>query len=350
MSTMKRIIVAATGIVAMAMGLHADTVWIGANGGNFNTAANWNNGLPGSTNIAWITNSGAVVNMTNASPAAMTHVYVTGTGTAPTLNISQDFKMSTNANRSLYVGSGNASGFSGTVNHTAGIFTGQRIAIASSTNTATITGRSGTYNFSGGAISMGSTTGSYIQVGSRSGETGYFNLSGTGSVGAEQLMLGLLGATGNVKVEGGGLTLNFGQINMAGTYANSASTKIEAVLTGTGFSTINVATNVIFDIVGTGGNGTEFQLSLGSGFVYSNNVTYTIINAGGDFTGYGRFGNVTNNQVLTVDGKQFTANYITGAGNDKFTLTTIPEPTTVGLFVISAAGLMVARRMQTFKP
>ena len=348
MSTMKRIIVAATGIVAMAMGLHADTVWIGANGGNFNTAANWNNGLPGSANIAWITNSGAVVNMTNASPAAMTHVYVTGTGTAPTLNISQDFKMSTTALRSLNVGGGNAANQSGTVNHTAGTFTGQRIFISVSTNTTTFTNRSGTYNFSGGAILMGSTAGSQISVGSRPGETGYFNLSGTGSVGAESLVLGLLGGTGNVKVEGGGLTLNFGQINMANTYTNNASTKIEAVLTGTGFSTINVATNVLFDTA-TGSNGTEFQLALGSGFVYSNNVTYTIIDAAGDFTGAGRFGNVTNNQVLTVDGNKFTANYITGAGvNDKFTLTTIPEPTTVGLFVISAAGLMIARRMQMF--
>jgi hypothetical protein len=187
-------------------------------------------------------------------------------------------------------------------------------------------------------------------VGARSGETGYFNLSGIGTVAAEQLVLGLYNGNGNVKVEGGGLTLNFGQINMAGTYSGNGSTKIEAVFTGTGFSTINVATNVLFDF-GSGSNGTEFQLSLGSGFVYSNNVTYTIIDAAGDFTGYGRFGNVTNNQVITVDGKQFTANYITDPGaNDKFTLTTIPEPTTVGLFVISAAGLMVARRMQMFKP
>lgn len=349
MSTMRRLMVAAAGMVAMAMGVQADTVWTGAINNNFSTAGNWTNGAPSGTQIAWITNSGANVTMTNASPAAMTHVYVTGTGTAPTLNISQNFSMSTTASRSLYIGGGNAANQSGTVNHTAGTFTGQRIAIASSTNTLTITNRSGTYNFSGGAISMGSTAGSYIQVGSRLGETGNFNLSGTGSVAAEQLVLGLYNGNGNVKVEGGGLTLNFGQINMAGSYAGNGSTKIEAVFTGTGFSTISVATNVIFDI--TGSNGTEFQLSLGSGFVYSNNVTYTIIDAAGDFTGYGRFGNVTNNQVLTVDGKKFTANYITGAGvNDKFTLTTIPEPTTVGLFVISAAGLMVARRMQMFKP
>jgi hypothetical protein len=331
----------------MAMGLHADTVWTGAINNNFSTAGNWTNGAPSGTQIAWITNSGANVTMTNASPAAMTHVYVTGTGTAPTLNISQNFSMNTTASRSLYVGGGNASGLSGTVNHTAGTLTGQRIAIASSTNTATITGRSGTYNFSGGAISLGAA--SYIQVGARPGETGNFNLSGTGSVTSDQLVLGLYNGNGNVKVEGGGLTLNFGQLNMAGSYAGNGSTKIEAVLTGTGFSTINVATNVIFDF-GSGSNGTEFQLSLGSGFVYSGNTTYTIIDAAGDFTGYGRFGNVTNNQVLTVDGKQFIANYITGAGNDKFTLTTIPEPTTVGLFVISAAGLMVARRMQMFKP
>jgi hypothetical protein len=337
-------------MVAMAVGVQADTIWIGANGGNFNTASNWDNGAPSGTQIAWITNSGANVTMTNATAAAITHVYVTGTGTAPTLNISQDFKMSTTASRSLNVGGGNAANQSGIVNHTAGTFTGQRIFIAASTNTAAITGRSGTYNFSGGAISMGSTAGSLISVGARANETGYFNLSGNGTVAAEQLTLGLYNGNGNVKVEGGGLTLNFGQINMAGTYSGNGSTKIEAVFTGTGFSTINVATNVLFDF-GSGSNGTEFQLSLGSGFVYSNNVTYTIIDAAGDFTGYGRFGNVTNNQVITVDGKQFTANYITDPGaNDKFTLTTIPEPTTVGLFVISAAGLMVARRMQMFKP
>ncbi|MEI8207052.1 MAG: hypothetical protein WCG03_09270, partial [Kiritimatiellales bacterium] len=337
MSTIKRLIVALAGVVAMALGVQADTVWIGSDGGNFSTAGNWNNGAPSGTQIAWITNSGAVVNMTNASPAAMSHVYVQGSGTTPTLNISKNFSMATAASRSLSVGGGNASGLSGTVNHTAGTFTGQRIAIASSTNTATITGRSGTYNFSGGAISLSAA--SYIQVGSRPGETGYFNLSGTGSVAADQLGLGLFNGNATVKVEGGGLTLNFGQINMAGTYPGNGSTKIEAVLTGTGFSTINVATNVMFDIPTS--NGTEFQLSLGSGYVHSNGTTYTIIDAAGDFTGYGRFGNVANNQVLTVDDNYFRANYITNTNageHDQFTLTAIPDVEAVTESFIYPAG------------
>jgi hypothetical protein len=239
----------------------------------------------------------------------------------------------------LSVGGGNAANQSGIVNHTAGTFTGQRIWISASTNATTFTNRSGTYNFSGGAISMGSTAGSLISVGSRPGETGYFNLSGTGSVAAEQLTLGLYNGNGNVKVEGGGLTLNFGQLNMSGSYAGNGSTKIEAVLTGTGFSTINVATNVIFDI--TGSNGTEFQLSLGSGYVHSNGTTYTIIDAAGDFTGYGRFGNVANNQVLSVDGNCFCANYITNAAageHDQFTLTAIPDPEAVTESFIYPAG------------
>ena len=307
----------AAGLIAFALAsavAYADTYWTGAVNNDFNTAGNWDAGLPGASVRGHITNSAANV-MTSAG-IALTHTYVQGTGVAPTLNISHDFGIAANAY--LFLGGG-ADNQSGVVNHTAGAFTAGRLYCAAA-DTGTGSNRSGTYNFSGGSIFVVTQ----VSIGQRIGDTGALNLSGTGSFSCQDLFIALYNGVGTLRVEGGNLVNHIaGDLKMS-PYGGGSST-IEAVLDGAGFGTINVDGNVQFDN-GTTANSTLFNLSLGAGYMHVPGTVYTIIEAAA-FTQLGVFGNVADGQVLSIAGDNFEARY-TNDATAKFTLTALAVPAT----------------------
>ncbi len=355
--------------VGMAIGLATvsvqaaatNFVWDAGGGvdNNWTNNLNWNpDGAPNGNNsdTATIDVSGAVVNVSKKAVVIRT-LNVSGTGTAPVLNISTNLS---NPYTSMFVGSTTNvlnSGYNGVVNQTAGtvtvgnggtsyrLYIGARLTNNISSGYAN---NSGTYNLSGGTLNVSNFT----AVGRFSGESGKLAISGNAAFTTPILQLAHYAGTGTLSVVGGQASINLLTNLLLSAYGSgvtggAGTSIIDFTIDVTGASKINVGNNVQFDVTGSSSNNTLFQLSLGSGFVYSNNTTYTIIDATGDFTGFGQFGNVTNNQVLTVDGKQFTANYVTGAGiNDKFTLTTIPEPATIGILGFGALLTLVLRRLK----
>jgi len=344
MSTLKSVrgrwaVFAAVGIVFMAMGSYADTVWTGAINNDFNTVGNWNNGMPHGTNIAHIAASGANVTMSAASPTLLHHVYVGGTGTAPILNISQNLNINTTSSRTLYVGNA-ADNSDGVVNHTAGTMSANRLFI-SAVGVSGGANRMGTYNFSGGAIN---STGD-MYIGQYAQDTGVLNLSGSGTVTVGGVTkMNRFGGNATLNVTGGNLTINFNAGLTINENGSPGSSTIRATIDSTGFSTINVGGNMQFNKAGDTVNRTLFDLALGSGYEHTLNTTYTILDATGDFTGLGVFGNVTEGQILTVNGNEFRANYVTDGPGSQFTITAIPEPATIGMLGLGALITMVVRR------
>jgi len=337
MKTSNKIVIA-VGVAMLALMSHAqNSLWTGLIDNDFNNTNNWNAGLSGSVGIVL---SGANVTMSAASPTLYS-LHVGGTGTAPILNISQNVNIGTASPRRFYVGHA-SNDTDGVVNHTAGTLTasGLQVGAVGVSGTGT-SNRKGTYNFSGGAINV---TADIFYIGQYAADTAVMNLSGSGTVTSAAIVkMNRFGGSSTLSVTGGDLALNFNAGLTINENGSTGSSIINATIDSTGFSTINVLGDVQFNKA-EAVNRTEFNLALGSGYVHTPNTTYTIINATGDFTGLGVFGNISDGQELTVDGNLFKANYVTGEGNDTFTITAIPEPATVGLFVISAAGLMIVRR------
>lgn len=343
-------------LVSFAPSLMAQTTWTGATDNNWNTATNWTNGVPSDSNQP-VTIAADGANVTMSAAGASRSLTVSGDGTtAPILNITQNLS---NNFSPVNVGSSttNGSNFSGTINHTSGTVTigggsgSRRLHIAASAGvTPSFSGNNGTYNFGGilaTAPILSVTEG--INIGGRSGETGTLSLSGHGTISnAAAVQMSQLNGNSTLNVTGGNLSINFATGISAGTVgfsmANSGAglAKINATINATGFSTINIGGDLSF-----GGNGltrTQFNLALDN-FAPTVGSTFTILSATGNFVGtQGRFGNVANDDILTVGGIDFRANYNTGIGNDTFVLTVIPEPSTWALLALPLIALVIIRR------
>lgn len=154
------------------------TTWTGNIDDDWNTAGNWNNGVPVNAGGATATIAADGANVTMSSPGVSRSLTVAGNGaTAPVLNITRNLN---NPLRRVHVGSnaGEANGFGGTINHTAGTFLigggrGSRDLFIARRATNATTGNSGTYNL-GGASGSAPTLEvlSALSVGGRPGETG----------------------------------------------------------------------------------------------------------------------------------------------------------------------------------
>jgi hypothetical protein len=183
-----------------------------------------------------------------------------------------------------------------------------------------------------------------MYIGQYAMDTAILDLSGSGTVTVGGIAkMNRWGGNATLNVTGGDLTINFNNGLTLNENSSTGSSIINATIDGTGFSTINVLGNVQFNKAATV-NKTVFNLALGSGYVHTPNTTYTILDATGDFTGLGVFGNISDGQELTVDGNLFKANYVKGAGNDTFTITAIPEPATIGMLGLGALITMGLRR------
>jgi hypothetical protein len=328
---------------------HSQAIWTGDVNSDFNTAGNWENDiLPNNSGDTQISKSGANVTMSAAYPptGVISNLWVGGSGTAPTLNISHNLSINTVGSRTLRVAAvDDTVSTAGVVNHTAGTLSAQRLFVgAGIAQPATGITRTATYNFTGGAISL---TGDF-QIGEYNRITAAMNMSGNGSltVGGIAKMNRFAGDA-SLSITGGNLTINFNDgFTIMENTSNSGSATINATIDGTGFSTINVTGDVLFNNIADTTNRAFFNLALGSGYVHTLDTVFTVINATGNFTGLGGFGNVANNDILTVGGNEFRANYVTGTGT-QFTLTAIPEPATVTLLVgFLMIGLLAFRRFQ----
>jgi len=334
-------------------------IWTGDTSSDWNTADNWDpESVPNSNttgNTVTIALDGANVTMSAAGTAR--DLTVSGNGTAaPVLNITQNL---TNSFSRVHVGSSaTGTGFGGTVNHTAGTFLiggsgNMDLYIAHRLDANNLSANNtGTYNF-GGASATAPTLdiGRDLAIARRDGENGTLSMSGHGTVKvANQLVMSRFGGTSELRIEGGNLDINVAD-DMVFRGAGTSFATLRAVIDDTGFSTINVGGNMFFHPANPARS--DFELELGAGYTHVLNTVYTIIDAEGLFqyregstiTADGRFGNVADNDILTVGGNEFRANYVTGDGT-QFTITAIPEPSSVALVLVAGLAAFVLRKRQ----
>lgn len=338
-------------ILAHPFALSAQTTtWTGATDNDFNTAGNWDNGLPGDPSPTPIISAdGANVTMSGAVSTRTTVISGNGT-TAPKLTITENY---TNLFSVFQVGS-NATGnnYSGIVEHTSGTLAisggsgARRLQIAVGAD-GTTTGHSGLYTF-GGASSTAPTVdvAGNVYIGQRPGESGTLTLQDHGTfTSAEKVSLAEFNGSATLNVIGGDLTIDLatgviaGADGLAFAKSGGGTATLNATITSTGLSTINVGGDVQFDN-GGGGLNTLFNLFL-DGVTPSAGTTYNVIVATGSFTGNGVFGNVGDGDIITVDGIDFEADYTGGT----FSITAIPEPSqAVALFGLVAFASIFLRR------
>ena len=232
---------------------------------------------------------------------------------------------------------GNSTYQHGIVNHTAGTLqlnstftTGFRIGSDSAATVA--------YNF-GSSTDLGANNPSVTyntRLALREGDLSV-SMSGYGSWSGERFEAWM--ATGNsldLRVQGGNLDISLDDGNWGTVFAPGVT--YTAVIDSTGISTWN-SSAIRFRDQGTG-ESAAFALEL-SGYTFNYGEEFVILDAGSFFhdaaTG---FRNIANDDVLTVDGYEFRANYRTEEGNEQFVLTAIPEPGSV--LLLGVGGLMLA--------
>lgn len=317
--------------------LYAAVTWTGATNDDWNTGSNWSSSASPDFNDAYIiSQDGAKVTMSGASAAG--DVIISGDGTnAPELTISQSLVLNW---QSMVVGSdGSGSGYGGIVRQVSGTVAPMYadnlnlyIANAASGDSS---GNTGAYYFGGTSagtapVFFSGVSGS-VEIGGRPGETGLLSLSGYGTfTSSGAILAGVFNGSGTIRIEGGNLTINAEVLRL--NQSNGGSARLDAVMTESGFSTINIAGEVYI------GNGVEFDLSLGENFTATLGQSFVVIDAGGGFTGGGVFSNVAEGAVVSIGDFDFQASYL----DDAFTLTTIavPEPGAMALLAV-AGGLFV---------
>lgn len=325
----------------------AQTTWTGAIDSDWSKPGNWSAGLPSNSLSPVIALDGAVVNVT--APVSAKNTLISGNGALkPILNITSDY---TNPESTFTVGShASETGYSATVNHTAGTVSisgangNRRLAIAA-LSTANTSNNSGTYNFGGSSDDSPTLiVGGAILMGRRVGESAVMTLSGYGSLsqgtqGAEHFQLGQFNGSATLNVIGGNLDIHLAN-NLILLPNNNGSAVLNATLTSSGFSTIHVGGTVQFSN-GTGSNKTVFNLSL-DGYAGAIGDIITIIDAGTAFTGFSAFGNVKQDQIISLSGYDFKAIYDLTNHDFKLEVVAIPEASTTAMMVLNLGLLGLA--------
>lgn len=324
------------GMCAAIMPLGAQTVWQGTVNNDWNTAGNWSNGLPSGSGRSSILKT---ANVTMSNTGGTNGVTVSAVGTsfddAAVLNISWNL----NSIASVDIGANLTDNSYAKVVHTSGRLTATGLNIGT-------TNAFGLYEF-GGAQSTApvlSVSGT-VRVGSPASSNGIMSLKDYGTVTVGRTVVSANNSPGELWVKGGNLDINVGG-NLEFALSAGADGVLKAIIDNTGFSTINVTTDVRF---GTTSNRSRFVLELGSGYAHVPGTEFVILNAGGNFTDFGVFGQVngasyTAGDIFTVDGNEFSAAYLTG-DSSQFVVTAIPEPSSLLLLGLAGlAGLAMMRR------
>ncbi len=313
--------------------------WTGP-GPDWADSGNWADGPAGEYPGSGTTDDNANIGIDDAAVTVSSPISLgtgdirlgSGSASSPAvLNIQSDLQT-----RNFTVG--NSTHRHGIVNHTVGtlqlnssFLNGFRIGEDSDATVA--------YNF-GSSTDLGannpSVTHNDTRLRLRSGDLSV-SMSGYGSWSGERFDAWM--ETGNsldLRVQGGNLDISLDGGDWGTVFAPGVT--YTAVIDSTGISTWN-SSAIRFRDRDTG-ESAAFALEL-SGYTFNYGEEFVILDAGSFFhdaaTG---FRNIANDDVLTVDGYEFRANYRTEGGNEQFVLTAIPEPGSV--LLLGVGGLMLA--------
>ena len=258
----------------------------------------------------------------------------------------------------------------GTMNVTAGgSYTGPELTLGyngSASGTVLVSGANskveltgiGSIGYSGtGSLTLedGGTfaTSNHIRIGLLSGSNGTVLVTGVNSrLEGSQIAIGgkdtAIGGTGNVTIANGGsmvagssiyvwdgssLTVNGGTVTGSSSlYLNSGSALALVVNNRAGI--VQVSGNLAIDPTAS------LQLSFGAGLTGSDFIP--LIQYGGALSG--TFAGLAEGAQFTVGEQVFNLTYTGGDNNNIVGLTAVPEPATMGLLVIGAAGAVIRRR------
>jgi hypothetical protein len=200
-----------------------------------------------------------------------------------------------------------------TMNVTDGTVAANALRIGSDAN--------GVLNMNGGSLSV---TGGISIASAAAGMTGAMSVSNGAAISIGNLLMGSTNGatTTSLTLSGSDVLFNLANLNAT----NSGATLTFNVLDAGGVSTVTASGNVAINqsVLNINLNGNSLE-SLGNLVLFSGNVIGTF-------------------SSVTIDGLDGSGKVVYGA--DYIAL--IPEPATVGLFVISSAGLILARRMRNY--
>jgi hypothetical protein len=269
--------------------------------GPINSTNNWGNKLLTLNENYTLRATGTVSSADNFTlMGASTNVFIVADGAAAaTVNMNGG---TFNVAGKLYVG--HSASAKGILNLSGGtLATGGDFGIASFRDLATADA-----NISGGTLNVGGN----LLIGK--------SASGVGSsTGLLKYTGGSIGVAGQFQIRAGSklqFQLGSGPIAVTGQRGGDATGLVE-LLFGGGYSHVAGVTNVL--------------VSSGSAVAGG---TYTLVTDGGNMS-------MTNGAMVKINGYDFS---VINTANT-LGLVVIPEPATLGLFVVSAAGLLAARRM-----
>jgi hypothetical protein len=379
-----------------------NTMMVSVGTGNIYSSLNMLNSKLITTNTFYLghssTNTTSVFSMTNSTLTigGAGHFYAgyTGYNQTNTVNLKNSTVDTTGSSAGFMYIAGGAVGYSkAVVNMDGSTFKANGIALAYGTNAdvtlnmtgsvlsakgdiavgvaAAATGATGTLNVVNSTIEFGKTISDYLQLGTGSNGLGVLNMKNSSATGGS-FRLGVNGA-GVMNMDGGTLSVtNLHIASYGGTGSSMMSVSNGATISAAWFSlsggtqtgtlslagadiSFNVAGNVIgaaggtfaFSVLDTNGFST---INSSSGIVSIDQSALNITLNGNSLTG---LGNLTLFSGSSVTGK-FSSVLIDGLdGSDKVIygadyIALIPEPTTVGLFIVSSVGLILARRVRSY--
>jgi hypothetical protein len=229
-------------------------------------------------------------------------------------------------------------------------------------------GNTGTLNMSGGKL-VASLNDSYVGRSSTSNSFGIFNMSGGtlqlgDATGSKRLIIGLDAAsapkTGTVTIDGGTFIGRFlvGSSSIAGATRDTLTINGDAAIIGATFTDGTAGGNYGLEMRSTADLRFNFNASGISGMTFTDDAkfsaTSTILVDGSAYTGGSNTFTLINaasfyllsggaTPVITLTNFANTASYNFDAANGNFTVSVIPEPATLGLFMLSGGFLMVLR-------
>lgn len=354
-----RLLVVIAAFSAAASQAQAQTVWVGGNGNNWSTSANWNNGEPALGTNAHLNNGDTIVIDQPDEGAGFADINGLGTfdirtGATMSTTGSMRIGISGGSNGTLLMNGGTVSIGGGGSDFTVGDSgTSASRAIGSATiGGGTITApdnmlvggggnADGVVLQNGGDLSFGNT----LVVGGGGTSTGIYNMNG-GSFAANAMVVGNNGS--------GSYTFNGGTLNIANalTVASGSAATGTLKIEGSG-GTINTGTltagagtsSLVFEIEDSSGTTLIDVLgaaTLGSSRIDLNLDGYTP--AGGETFDLLTGATVSGGVLDPADAGQWSLNIVSGDNGQILQATYVPEPAAIASVLLGAVGLLSRRR------
>ncbi len=258
--------------------------WVGANGANWNVAANWNPAnIPGTSDNVTITN-GKLANIPGNYAAAAKSVIMTGSGS---LTVAATGSLAVNGStaNAIFLGT-NLSTLvnSGTINigNTAAVF-----------NYAIVLNNAGATLNNMGTISINSGKGGIVQFSGTSTNSGTITINNTTQYVGLQVSAGTCTNTGTIKIGNTGPNKAYCIFINGGTITNSATLELNNVLnTSTDYEAFGAA-------AGTFNNTSTGILSIGTSSIVKNGIGST--QTGTSTTAFNNAGTINFGSQIALD-------------------------------------------------